>query len=403
MNRFGDFALIPPFVSFPLLLLLGLLRDADAKSFLPAPLWALFLLAYLVGSFAYGSLLLRERRAHLLQLQLFCQGLLVVFLSLAWGVPALVTWAGVATVLAGLLLSQYDVVHRSEKGDSVLSGAGGGGRDALYSARTAWKQIADRISLPVLVTDKNGIVLGASPSFQELYPSLVAEGLVSQNVERLLPLDKTEITLGDLPWEIEQVFLPEEELLLFFLAPPRSAQADVPAPTEDRRRPLRDERTGLYNEVYLAVRGMEELSRDARYKRWLSAVLFKIECAPGVSDVEERLVVEEFAKEIRESIRGCDFGFLLDDRSILLMLPETPQGGAQTLVMRLGDLFQNILAVQSRMGKTLACELLVGLHFYRGTEPLQTHSMVGMLQQALRPFRELKSQRSQEAVGELRG
>jgi hypothetical protein len=42
------------------------------------------------------------------------------------------------------------------------------------------------------------------------------------------------------------------------------------------------------------------------------------------------------------------------------------------------------------MGKTIVCELLVGLYFYRGAEPLQTHSLVGMLQQSLCPFQELK-------------
>jgi hypothetical protein len=129
-------------------------------------------------------------------------------------------------------------------------------------------------------------------------------------------------------------------------------------------------------------------------------VLFKVNCAPGVSEIEEKLVVEEFAKNVRENVRGCDIGFFLDDRSILLMLPETPLGGAQILAVRLGELFQNVLAVQSRMGKTIAAELLVGLHFYRGTEPLQTHSLVGMLQQSLRPFQELKGHRPQETPGE---
>jgi PAS domain-containing protein len=389
VNRFGDYVLLPPFVSFPLLLFLGVLRNAEAKVSLPAPLWGLFILAYLIGSIAYGCLRLGGRRTRLQELQLFCQGLLVAFLSLAWGVPALVTWAGVASVLVALLLSLYDVVSRPEGIGEVSSATGGSGWPARSSPGMTWQTLVERTPLPVLATDKSGAVQSVSPAFAELFPSLGEQDLLSQRVERLLPLDKAEVTLNDLPWEIEQVFFPEEEVLLFFLVPPRTAPE--PAPVEDRRRrPLRDERTGLYNEAYLAIRGMEELSRDARYKRWLSAVLFKVNCAPGVSEMEEKLVMEEFAKNVRENVRGCDIGFFLDDRSILLMLPETPLGGAQILAVRLGELFQNVLAAQSRMGKTIVCELLVGLYFYRGAEPLQTHSLVGMLQQSLCPFQELK-------------
>ena len=399
MNRVGDYVLVPPFVSFPLLLFLGVLRNAEARVSLPAPLWGLFLLAYLIGSIAYGSLLLSGKRTRLLQLQLFCQGLLVAFLSLAWGTPALVTWAGVASVLVALLLSLYDVVSHPEGIGEASSVTGESGGHVRSFPGVTWKTLVERTPLPVLVTDKSGAVQSVSPAFADLYSSSGGENLLAQRVERLLPLDKTEVILDDLPWEIEQVFFPEEEVLLFFLVPPRTAPE--PAPVEDRRRrPLRDERTGLYNEAYLAIRGMEELSRDARYKRWLSAVLFKVNCAPGVSEIEEKLVVEEFAKNVRENVRGCDIGFFLDDRSILLMLPETPLGGAQILAVRLGELFQNVLAVQSRMGKTIAAELLVGLHFYRGTEPLQTHSLVGMLQQSLRPFQELKGHRPQETPGE---
>lgn len=399
MNRVGDYVLIPPFVSFPLLLFLGVLRNVEARVLLPAPLWGLFLLAYLIGSIAYGCLLLGGRRTRLLPLQLFCQGLLVAFLSLAWGAPALVTWAGVASVLVALLLSLYDVVSRPERIGEVSSATGESGGHVRSSPGMTWKTLVERTPLPVLVTDKSGAVQSFSPAFADLYSASGGENLLAQRVERLLPLDKTEVILNDLPWEIEQVFLPEEEVLLFFLVPPRTAPE--PAPVEDRRRrPLRDERTGLYNEAYLAIRGLEELSRDARYKRWLSAVLFKVTCAPGVSETEEKLVVEEFAKNVRENVRGCDIGFFLDDWSILLMLPETPLGGAQVLAVRLGELFQNVLAVQSRMGKTIAAELLVGLYFYRGTEPLQTHSLVGMLQQSLRPFQELKGHRPQETPGE---
>ncbi len=399
MNRVGDYVLVPPFVSFPLLLFLGVLRNAEARVSLPAPLWGLFLLAYLIGSIAYGSLLLSGKRTRLLQLQLFCQGLLVAFLSLAWGTPALVTWAGVASVLVALLLSLYDVVSHPEGIGEASSVTGESGGHVRSFPGVTWKTLVERTPLPVLVTDKSGAVQSVSPAFADLYSSSGGENLLAQRVERLLPLDKTEVILDDLPWEIEQVFFPEEEVLLFFLVPPRTAPE--PAPVEDRRRrPLRDERTGLYNEAYLAIRGMEELSRDARYKRWLSAVMFKVNCAPGVSEIEEKLVVEEFAKNVRENVRGCDIGFFLDDRSILLMLPETPLGGAQILAVRLGELFQNVLAVQSRMGKTIAAELLVGLHFYRGTEPLQTHSLVGMLQQSLRPFQELKGHRPQETPGE---
>jgi len=399
VNRVGDYVLVPPFVSFPLLLFLGVLRNAEARVSLPAPLWGLFLLAYLIGSIAYGSLLLSGKRTRLLQLQLFCQGLLVAFLSLAWGTPALVTWAGVASVLVALLLSLYDVVSHPEGIGEASSVTGESGGHVRSFPGVTWKTLVERTPLPVLVTDKSGAVQSVSPAFADLYSSSGGENLLAQRVERLLPLDKTEVILDDLPWEIEQVFFPEEEVLLFFLVPPRTAPE--PAPVEDRRRrPLRDERTGLYNEAYLAIRGMEELSRDARYKRWLSAVMFKVNCAPGVSEIEEKLVVEEFAKNVRENVRGCDIGFFLDDRSILLMLPETPLGGAQILAVRLGELFQNVLAVQSRMGKTIAAELLVGLHFYRGTEPLQTHSLVGMLQQSLRPFQELKGHRPQETPGE---
>lgn len=395
-SRFGDYVSLPPFVSFPLLLLLGMLRNAETRVSLPASLWGLFFLAYLIGSVAYGCLLLKGRRTPLLRLQLFCQGILVIFLSSAWGVPALVTWAGVASVLVALLLSLYDMVSRPEGLGEASYATGETGGDVRPSAGMTWRTLIERTPLPVVAANKSGAVQSVSPAFAELYPSLSREGLLSQSVEQLLPLEKTEVTLKDLPWEIEQVFFPEEEVVLFFLVPPRNAP-EVSSVEDRRRRPLRDERTGLYNEAYLAIRGMEELSRDARYKRWLSAVLFKVNSAPGVSEMEEKLVVEEFARTVRENIRGCDIGFFLDDRSILLLLPETPLGGAQVLVMRLGELFQNVLAAQSRLGKTIVAELLVGLHFYRGTEPLQTHSLVGMLRQSLRPFQEVKEQRSQGA------
>ena len=376
----GDLMLIPPFCSVPILLFVLALGSPVGEAALPLPLWGGVILAYGFCSTLYVLLTLRGVRRGRGALQLMAQGILLPPSALAAGAPGVVAWAGVALLLAGLALGGLEVVS------SRCAEGSASGEESPPCLDTIAK-VVGQLPLPVILSDTRGVVRGVSPAMVPLLAE-VPPPLEGKFVDSFMDIGAQEVLFQGKPWLQEQVPLMEEGAVLFLLSPGRSEE-----PTEDRSSgrpsegvPLIDPRTGLFNEAFVKPRCEEEIARDYRYRRWMTGVWLRLDLRGVVSPTEERLVREDFAKLVRGMIRTCDLGFALRNGDVFLILPETPLGGAQTLVRRVYDQAMALMVGFAKTGMKFQHEFKAGFYFYKGTEALHVHTLLESLQSSLKTF-----------------
>lgn len=380
MTRVGELFLIPPVLSVPLLL--GVLALGEGSgSTLPPVVWMGALGTYGTCSALYVFRLLRGQRGGGVCLQLLAQGVLLPLVALSAGSPSLVAWGGFAVFAAGLLAAVQGVLG-SEMGEKPLDQDERGPAPALVRA-------VAQFPLPVLLTDTAGVVRGVSPSLVELLAPTVSR-IEDQPVETLLDINATEGTFRGKRWSQEQVPLLEDGGVLFVLEPSPGALAPEPERSESRESGLAllNPQTGLFSEGFLPLRCEEELARDHRYRRWMTAILLRLSLTSVVTPAEERAVGETFGKQVKDTIRTCDVGFQLRNNDILLLLPETPLGGGQILVKRLYEQLETLMGNLAKSGMGSSYEFRVAFFFFKGTEPMHVHSLLGTLQASLKLFSE---------------
>ncbi len=383
MTRIGELGLIPPVCSVPLLLVVLLLGSSSQGFGVPLPLWGAIMLAYGACTTLYVLLLLRGRRRGRSALQLLAQGVLLPPVALAAGAPPVVAWCGLAVFVAGLALGGYEIMESQSSEGGVTASA----EESPGCLETIAKVVA-QLPLPVLLTDTSGVVRGVSSPMATLLEE-AQPPLEGQPVENFLDIGALELSLQGKSWVQEQVPFLEEGAVLFLLSPTPQKPSEAGDRASGRGAeavPVLDTRTGLFSEAFIAPRCEEELARDYRYRRWMTAVWLRLGLKGVVTPAEEHTVLGDFSKMVKGMIRTCDVGFVLRNGDILLILPETPLGGAQTLVRRMHEQVQALMGSLSKVGMKFQFEFKAGFYFFKGTEPLHVHSLLDSLQASLKVF-----------------
>lgn len=99
-----------------------------------------------------------------------------------------------------------------------------------------------------------------------------------------------------------------------------------------------DMRTGMYNRRFLNTRLREALSAARRYARPLTLCVFRIEDYAGLVDSEGddavAQMIESLSDQLSASLRSADVQAWMQEDEFALLLPETPEEGAQRVVDR---------------------------------------------------------------------
>lgn len=99
-----------------------------------------------------------------------------------------------------------------------------------------------------------------------------------------------------------------------------------------------DMRTGMYNRRYLVTRLREAISASRRYNRPLTLCVFKIVDYDGLlrAETDDTVValIEILSDRLAASLRSADVQAWIANDEVALMLPETPEEGAERVVNR---------------------------------------------------------------------
>jgi hypothetical protein len=107
------------------------------------------------------------------------------------------------------------------------------------------------------------------------------------------------------------------------------------------------------------------------------------DASPSVtlSDKQFDMLRKAFAAKVKGVLRTTDCGFLMDDqKQIQLLLPETPQVGAKTLMSRLLLLPQDVFDEDIRLA--VNPKVRAGMYFYNGASKLEYGVFTATLEQA---------------------
>lgn len=125
--------------------------------------------------------------------------------------------------------------------------------------------------------------------------------------------------------------------------------------------------------------------RAQRYKRSLSGMLLELMFNPGegikISDEQKAMLNNAFATKVKSALRAMDCGFFMEDRfRIQLLLPETPQAGAKTLMSRLLLLPQDVFEEEIRAA--VNPKVKAGMFFYNGATKMEYGIFSATLEEA---------------------
>jgi hypothetical protein len=145
-----------------------------------------------------------------------------------------------------------------------------------------------------------------------------------------------------------------------------------------------DKASGLYTDDYRKIRGPEEVSRAQRYKRPLSGLLISLSFDPN-SDVkltgeQSAMLGNAFKSRTQSMLRATDCGFLMNDGRVQILLPETPQAGAKTLLSRITTMPQDVFDEEIR--NAVNPRVRGGLFFYNGANRMEYGIFSAALEEA---------------------
>jgi hypothetical protein len=244
-------------------------------------------------------------------------------------------------------------------------------------ARERIDKVLGKLELPVCVTDSKGVVVCVTPKFCEAFDT-IEESVVGELVNEILPIDDETVTLESGKWWISQV--KDGARYYFSLLPTPECKPMLQSSAAALSMPPRgigifDDETGLYIEDYRTVRGPQEISRSQRYKRSICGILLELtfntasDIGIGISDEQRRMLFAAFASKVRQALRIPDCGFLLPDKRIQILLPETPLAGAKTLLSRLVTLPQDVF--DDAIRNAVNPKVKAGAFFYNGTTKME--------------------------------
>lgn len=358
----------PPLLSFLLLAGAVFLYSREAAVHLPALLMGGVIASYLCLCAVSGYLISRGNERCLAAVNILAQGVLLTPMSLRVG-SALFAWLGLMLLLVGLILAFFYATGGAlgnEFSDTAVDAAR---QSAHESERT--ESLLGTLPLPMCITDSKGIVLGATPRFFDEM-DMNRDDVEGAMIGDILPIDNSEITLESGTWWIEQA--QEGARHFFSLLPtkngrPQAAQMESPAVSVMS---IYDHPTGLYTDEYRKTRGPEEVARAQRYRRWLSGLMlemvFESPDVTGISEQQKEMLFNAFGQKVKDSLRSMDCGFLMPKRRMQILLPETPQAGAKTLMGRLVLVPQE--AFDESIREAVHPKVKAGLYFFNGNPPM---------------------------------
>jgi hypothetical protein len=323
---------------------------------------------------------------------LLAQGVLLPVLSLQLGSMSL-AWIGLAMFMVGLSLSFFYATQ---------------GQVAMYDAsapqpneedkeaeRERIERVLTKLNLPVCITDSRGEVIGGTPLFYEV-TGKVWEDVEGELVSGVIPIDDEEMTLPSGKWYVTQA--KEGERYYFILSPtpdgkPAPEAKSISAPQDLDGFGLSgifDKATGLFTDEYRKMRGPEEISRAQRYKRMISGMLLELYFTPlgdvQITEQQQKMLKNAFAMRVKAALRTMDLGFLTGDYRIQILLPETPQTGAKTLVSRMLTLPRDVFDDEIR--SALNPKVKAGMYTYGGTTRMEYAAFCATLEQAFASAKE---------------
>lgn len=366
----------PPIFSVPVAAVLFLTGGQVPAAGIGAPFWALLMIIYFLITAVYGLAINRGLIRLLAPLQLLSQGLIIAGISLEAGSLPIIAWVGVIAAVSGafVLLNQF-----LASGSRNLSGEAA--PPFPHDSIKLRESSIGSIPLPALTVDSAGAIIEVNRAFSAIAPEIGAPGAVITDF--LIPGEET-VELGNKRYAVFQA--PLEELFFFALVelPKKRNGAGAPSAGAGGGK-LLDEITGLYSPDYASIRIPEELGRAFRYRRWLSSVLIAVEFvySPGRNYEQEleKKFMKAFAGFVRSMVRSSDIAFVLDERKILILLPETPQQGAKEVSIKLKELPEDLKDLINSL--PFAVGIRHGFIYYSGNHVLTKEQLIEKVQSEL--------------------
>jgi hypothetical protein len=369
--------LFPPFFSVFILILTVILHSKEAALNIPVVVWGLVVAAYvcLCGISAF-HIVKRDAR-HDTGISLLAQGLLLSVVAVQAGIIVF-TWVGLVLFMIGL----FYVVLYTTYGDATNDAAN-------IEADNKSDQLLSNLDVPICYTDKMGFVEEMTAAFLDAVGKDAKE-VIGKNIMKIIPTDsEASVMLPSGRWWLRTITSGGRDY--FYLKP---TQDGKPPKEQSQLRKkklvsgsvsLIDQETGLYTNEYRKIRGPEEVSRAQRYKRPLSGMLLELtfDASPSstIPDQQLDMMRKAFAAKVKGVLRITDCGFWMDDqRQIQLLLPETPQVGAKTLMSRLLLLPQDVFDEDLRLA--VNPKVRAGMYFYNGVSKIEYGVFTATLEQA---------------------
>jgi PAS domain-containing protein len=376
----------PPAFSFVFLILSALMHNRAAETRVPEVVWGLTIAAYVCLCAMSLLFIMRDEDRYNYGISALAQGLLLSVMSMQFGVTFM-SWIGLVLFLTGLVQVFFYATRRSAAAAANApqpSGPDDGGDFRRVDS------LVEKLEMPVCYTDNRGILAGATTSFCEAVGKS-ADSLIGEIISDVLPIDSDEAILDSGKWWITQE--KEGARYYFSLRPTQDGRPPQLAPIPDAPTgvaAIYDSETGLYTDEYRKIRGPEEVGRAQRYKRPLAGILLALTFEPGIdvklTKEQETMLDNAFKTKVQSALRTTDCGFLMADGRTQLLLPETPQAGAKTLLSRIITLPQDIFdeAIRTAVNPRVKG----GMFFYNGASRMEYGIFAAALEESFIKSRE---------------
>ena len=368
----------PPVFSFVFLIIIALLRNVGAAEALPPSIWGMTVAAYICMCALSIVHIVRNENKYKAGIFSLTQGLMISALSVQFGVRFM-SLIGFILFLVGLMQMFFYATREREYVEPAPIVSGDSGVGAFERADS----LIGKLALPICYTDNTGTIVWATDSFCEALGH-DEEDVFGAAINDLLPIDSDEAVLESGRWAVTQK--KEGSRYYFSLMPVyEEKQAALPALEPFDGILIYDKATGLYTDEYRKIRGPEEVSRAQRYKRPLSGLLLALSFEPGstvtMTKEQEDMWGNAFRSRVQAALRTTDCGFLMSDGRMQVLLPETPQTGAKTLLSRIIVMPQEVFDEEIRTA--VNPKVAGGMFFYNGTTRMEYGIFSAALEEAV--------------------
>ena len=356
----------PPVFSFVFLIITAALHDRTAAVTLPPPIWGIIIAAYVCLCALSLFFIVGNDSKYDVGVFTLTQGLMISVLSVQFGVT-FTSWIGLVLFLVGLMLVFFYATRKTAYVEEIPKESANNGVGTFERTDS----LIEKLAFPICYTDNAGVIAGATAKFCEIF-GLDEDDILGKLISDLLPIDSEETVLESGRWGITQK---KEGSRYYFSLTPVYEEKVLASPVAEPPAGILvyDNTTGLYTDEYRKIRGPEEVSRAQRYKRPLSGLLLALTFEPSstvtITKEQEEMLENAFKTRVQAALRVTDCGFLMPDGRMQILLPETPQGGAKTLLSRIITMPQDIFDEEIR--SAVNPKVLGGLFFYNGTTRME--------------------------------